>query len=55
MDGVITEQELRDNSFIQTLLASDLDLDGDGIRESISLGLGFDCVAATFEIPGETP
>ena len=55
-DGVISEQELKDNSIIQTLLAPDLDLiDDDGIRESISLGLGFSCVGATFTAPGETP
>ena len=48
-DGTITEQELRDSSIIQTLLAPDLDLVGDdGIRESVSLGLGFDCVRAMF-------
>lgn len=54
-DGTITEDEVRNSSIIQTLLAPDLDLlddsgafEPDGIEDSISLGVGFDCVAAVF-------
>lgn len=56
MDGNITEEELRSSSIIQTLLAPDVDLldetgvrGRDGLEESISLGVEFDCVPATFE------
>ena len=54
-DGVITEEELRGNAIIQSLLAPDLDLlEDDGVPESISLGVGFACVGATFDA-GEAP
>jgi hypothetical protein len=66
-DGMITVEELRSNSFIATILTPDVDLlndpdeDGigpygpriDGIEDSISLGVGFSCQAATFTAPGE--
>jgi hypothetical protein len=59
-DGTITEDEIKNSSIIQTLLAPDLDLldeagalSPDGIEESISLGVGFDCVAASFTAAGE--
>jgi hypothetical protein len=56
MDGMVTAQELLANSFIQSMLAPDVDLlDDDGVAESISIGVGFDCVAATFDAPQETP
>lgn len=51
--GSVTLAELQASSIIQTLLAPDLDLDEDGLRESISLGLGFDCVAASFDVAAE--
>jgi hypothetical protein len=58
MDGTITEEELRQSSIIQTLLAPDLDLldasgafEPDGLEESISLGVGFDCVTASLPAP----
>ncbi len=62
MDGHVTETEIRDSSIIKTLLSADLDLldasgaiGGDGEADSISLGLGFDCVPASFTVAGETP
>jgi hypothetical protein len=55
-DGVITEQELRDNAIIQSLLEPDVDLVGDDdVRESLSFGMGFECVAASFTAAGEAP
>ena len=53
--GSITLGELQQSSIIQTLLAPDLDLDQDALPESISLGLGFDCVAASFDVAAEAP
>jgi hypothetical protein len=60
-DCEVTEAELRDNSIIKsTLLNPDLDLlDGDGnynpddegTKDSLSLGVGFTGVAATFTAP----
>jgi hypothetical protein len=62
LDGMVTEEEVRGSSIIQTLLAPDLDLldaagafEPDGLEESISLGVGFDCVPASFTVAGETP
>jgi hypothetical protein len=61
LDGTVTEDEVRNSSIIQTLLAPDLDLldeagdyAPDGLEESISLGVGFECVPASFTIPGES-
>jgi hypothetical protein len=61
-DGMITLAELMGSAIIQTLLAPDLDLldeagaaEPDGLTESISLGMGFDCVPASFEVTGELP
>ena len=64
-DGVLTSSELRDNLVIQeSLLNPDLDLfdaDGafnpntDGINDSLSYGLGFGSVTASFLLPGEPP
>ncbi len=57
-DLVITATELRENSLIQSLLAPDLDLfkangdpGKDGVKESVSLGLGFTTVKATLTRP----
>jgi hypothetical protein len=55
-DGHVTLAEIEGSPIMQTLLAPDLDLAGDdGVPESISLGLGFDCVAARFDVSAETP
>jgi hypothetical protein len=40
-DKVITDQEVRENSLIQSLLAPDLDLDRNGVRDALSVGFGF--------------
>ena len=57
-DFIITADELRANFLIQALLAPDVDVlraDGslgqDGVRESVSIGLGFTAQAATFDEP----
>ncbi len=56
-DGVITFEELRDSSVVSSLLAPDVDMrdsDGafvtrcDGVKESLSVGIGFTAVPAAF-------
>jgi len=63
-DGTITVEEVRESPVIQQLLAPDLDLldaagafrpDADGVRESLSVGVGFSCVKGTFTVAGEAP
>jgi hypothetical protein len=51
-DGVISDQEIRDSPLIKSLLAPDLDLvGGDGVADSLSVGLGF--TAASADIAGD--
>lgn len=57
-DVLITADELRASPLIQALLAPDVDVlraDGspgqDGVKESVSIGLGFAAQAATFDEP----
>ncbi len=64
-DGVITVEEMLANPLIKALFAPDVDLldhDGafqedphkrDGVKESMSLGVGFTCVKASYDAPGE--
>lgn len=52
-DGTVTEAEVRDSPFYTLLFRPDLDLDGDGVPESVSMGAGFTCVPGQFEVPGE--
>jgi hypothetical protein len=59
-DRVITAGEVRSNILVRVLLTPDVDvLDAtgdhgqDGVRESVSLAFGFDCVRATFSAPWE--
>lgn len=59
-DGSITAAELQANTLIQAVLSPDQDLlkaDGsaghDGVRESVSIGLGFTAKAAVFAVPAE--
>jgi hypothetical protein len=61
-DGTVTAAEIMSNSIVSALLAPDVDmLDAngdfnprqDGTKDSISLGVGFTCVNATFDAPGE--
>jgi hypothetical protein len=58
-DHVITEAEIKDNTLIKALLAPDVDLlDGttfkpltDGVKDSLSVGIGFTCKNAVFTNP----
>jgi hypothetical protein len=59
-DGTVTADELRANDLINSLLAPDVDLfDGagnfnprvDGVRDSLSFGVGFTAVGAVFDLP----
>lgn len=59
-DGTITADELRTNALIMSLLAPDIDLfdsagnynpRGDGIKDSLSFGVGFTAVGAVFDLP----
>lgn len=40
-DGEITLAEVQENSLVMTLLRSDVDTDGDGEEDSLSVGVGF--------------
>lgn len=59
MDCAVSQQEVEDNDLIGTVLSPDVDLldangnfgNGDGVDDSISLGLGFTGVGATFTRP----
>jgi hypothetical protein len=57
MDGTVTADEIKMNSLISNFLAADIQLFENGVykpnpaktnKDSLSLGLGFDAVAATF-------
>jgi hypothetical protein len=59
-DGRITDEDLRESSLIAGLLALDVDLFDatgafhpltDGVRDSLSFALGFECVGASFSLP----
>lgn len=50
-DCAISLAEVQSNGTFQTLLAPDLDVDGDGTAESLSAGVGFTAVSATFTQP----
>lgn len=62
-DCVVTFEELKNNSLISSLLAPDVDLfDGDAVpanfnprkdevKDSLSLGIGFEATGATFSLP----
>ncbi|HKE19551.1 MAG TPA: hypothetical protein VKB80_31960 [Kofleriaceae bacterium] len=51
-DCVITAEELANNSFVSATLGSpDVDLDGDGTDDAVSLGIGFSAVTGTFTPP----
>jgi hypothetical protein len=61
-DGNIALDELRDNTLIRALLAPDVDLFdasgafhplADGVKDSLSIGVGFTCKPASFTAPGE--
>lgn len=50
-DCEITLTEIQTNGLISSLLAPDVDLDGDGTFESVSMGVGMSAVAATYDQP----
>jgi hypothetical protein len=50
-DCRVSHDEIRNASLIQSLLALDLDTNGDGIMDALSLGIGITGVAASFELP----
>jgi hypothetical protein len=66
-DGMITVDEIRMNSLIMAFLEPDVDLldasgtfqsdpaKRDGMKDSLSVGLGFGCVKGVFDAAGETP
>ncbi len=60
-NGTITLQELENNPLLMIAISPDLDLldasgkfnpGQDGVKDSLSIGLGFTCVPATFIAPG---
>ena len=61
-NGTITTQEIETNPLLMLAASPDLDLldasgqfhpNQDGIKDSYSIGLGFTCVPATFNAPGD--
>ncbi|HEY2980433.1 MAG TPA: hypothetical protein VGJ22_04585 [Anaerolineales bacterium] len=61
-DGTITIQELEDNTLLMIAISPDLDLldasgafnpGQDGEKDSYSVGMGFTCVPASFDAPGD--
>jgi len=50
-DCVVDEAEIRENSLIQTLLRPDVDTDGDGEDDALSVGVGATGIAGTFTVP----
>ncbi len=61
-NGNISVQELQNNILLKAAFSPDLDLRDasgkfnprqDGVKDSLSLGLGFTCVPATFKAPGD--
>ncbi len=62
-DAQITIDEIKNNTLIKALLAPDVDLFNgttfdprkDGVKDSLSVGIGFTCKKATFSVSNETP
>ena len=50
-DCDITEQDVRDNNLIETLLRPDVDTDGDDEPDALSVGVGATAVAGTWTVP----
>jgi hypothetical protein len=51
-DCVITPEELATNAFVSSTLGNpDVDLDADGTKDAVSLGIGFSAVTGTFTPP----
>lgn len=51
LDCVLEAAEVEDHFILKTFTSPDMDLDGDGIDESLSIAMGVTAVPATFEIP----
>ncbi len=47
-DGAVSLAELQGNALIATLFAPDLDTDGNGTRDALSVGIGLELVGARF-------
>jgi hypothetical protein len=47
-DGQVSVAEVQSNALLTSLLAPDVDTDGDGTRDAISLGVGYELVGAVF-------
>ncbi len=61
-NGVISSSEIENNILLKLVIAPDLDLldasgkfnpRQDGVNDSLSIGLSFTCVPATFAVPGD--
>ena len=50
-DCVLEADEVRDGSLLGSILAPDIDSDGDEASDSLSVGFGFTAVPAQFDIP----
>ncbi len=50
-DCSVPLEEIQTNSVVQTLLQPDVDSDADGVADSMSIGVGFTAVKATFTPP----
>lgn len=51
-DCDVTEQDVRDNNLIETLLRPDVSTDGDDEPDALSVGVGATAVAGTWTVPG---
>jgi hypothetical protein len=50
-DCAVTEEEIRNDSLIVTLLRPDVDTDCDGSKDSLSVGVGATAIKGTFTVP----
>jgi len=50
-DCMMTLDELKANPLVSSLLRPDLDTDGDGTKDALSLGVGVTAVAGTYTVP----
>lgn len=48
-DGLVTDQEVRSNPYVKGALAPDVDLNGDGKTDALSMAVGFSAVNATIK------